>query len=86
MLPVLGFAIAMAFVGFVLLLIAAVVIALVVGLLAMASKLLAVAVAIPLYLVLMLALYVVMFGFYYHGWREIFDLPAPAATDDTLAA
>ena len=86
LLPFLGFAIAMAFVGFVLLLIAAVVIALVVGLLAMASKLLAVAVAIPLYLVLMLALYVVMFGFYYHGWREIFDLPAATATDDTLAA
>ena len=79
--------IAMAFVGFVLLLIAAVVIALVVGLLAMASKLLAVAVAIPLYLVLMLALYVVMFGFYYHGWREIFDLPAPPPADDgTLTA
>ena len=55
LLPFLGFAIAMAFVGFVLLLIAAVVIALVVGLLAMASKLLAVAEGIRMALVMLLA-------------------------------
>ena len=86
-LPFVGFAIAMAFVGFVALLLAAVVIGLVVGLLMLASPVLAMIVAIPLYLALMLALYVVMFGFYYHGWREIFDLPAPPPADDgTLTA
>ena len=36
-------------------------------------------VAVPLYLVLMLGLYVVMYGFYYHAWRDIFGVPAAVA-------
>jgi len=46
--------------------------------LGLVSPVLAMVVVLPVYLVLMLALYVVMFGFYYHGWREIFGEPAEA--------
>jgi hypothetical protein len=91
LLPFIGFALAAFFVGMVVLLIAAVVIGVVIALLAAVSPTLAVVVAIPLYLALMLGLYVVAFGFYYHAWREIFSAPGvpadgPALDGDTLAA
>ena len=88
LLPFLGFAIVAAVVGVVVLLIVALVVGLIVGLLAAISPTLAIVVALPLYLLLMLGLYVVIFGFYYHAWRDIFGAPAtPAAVDEsTLAA
>lgn len=89
LLPFTGFAIAAFFVGFVLLLIASIVIGVIAALLMAISPTLALVVAVPLYLVLMLGLYVVMFGFYYHAWREVFGEPGlaagPAAADVIVA-
>jgi hypothetical protein len=89
LLPFLGFAIAMFFVAIVGLLIAGILIVLIVAVIAMISKTLALVVAIPLYIALMLAMYVVMFGFYYHAWREIHAPPGTLPVGDdgsTLAA
>lgn len=89
LLPFIGFAIAMSFIGLVVLLIASIIIGLVIFVLAAISKTLAMVVTIPLYLALMLALYVVTFAFYCHAWRDIFAVPAgPGAPVDagTLAA
>lgn len=89
LLPFLGFAIAVFFVGLVLMLIAGVVILVVIAVVSAISPALALAVALPLYLALMLGIYVVMFGFYYHGWREIFGAtgtPFEPSTPDAIAA
>lgn len=87
LLPFLGFTIVSIVVGVVVLLVVALVIGLIVGLLAAISPTLAIVVALPLYLLLMLGLYVVIFGFYYHAWRDIFGAPAaPATTDDGIIA
>lgn len=85
LLPLLGFTLAMCVVGFVAILLLAVVIAMLAGLLMLVSPVLAGVVLLPVYLGLMLVLYVVMFGFYYHGWREIFGEPA-ADPMDAIAA
>jgi hypothetical protein len=50
------------------------------------SPVLGAIVMIPMYLAMIVTIYLVMFGFYYHGWREIFAddagpaAPPPAAT------
>ena len=75
-LPLLGFTLAMCVVGFVAMLVLALVIGLLAGALMLVSPVLAGVVLLPVYLGVMLVLYVVMFGFYYHGWREIFGAPA----------
>ena len=49
--------------------------------LGMVSQALAVVVVIPLYLGLVLVLQVVMYGFYYHAWRELFGQPAVTPAD-----
>lgn len=67
--------------GGVLVFFVAIIVILVLGLLAMVSPVLAVALAVPVYLGLMLVMYVVMFGFYYHAWRDIFGEPAEAPAD-----
>lgn len=74
--------------GFVALFLVALVLGLVVGLLSLLSPVLGMLVMLPLMLALMLALYALMFGFYYHGWREIFGETgdAPPAAPGELAA
>lgn len=84
-LPFLAFTVAALTVGSVLLLIVALVIGVVVGLLAMASPALAMLLVLPVYLGLLLMMYVVMFGFYDHAWRDIFG-DGPAAPLDALEA
>ncbi len=86
LLPFIGFAIVAFIVGMVLLLIAGVVIGVVIGVMAAISPTLAFIVGVPLYLVLMLGLYVVMFGFYYHAWREMYGVPAAPAAPDAIVA
>lgn len=84
-LPLLGFALAVLVLGFIVLLLVVLVLGVLVGLLAVASPVLAVVVAVPVYLGLMLVMYVVMFGFYYHAWRDIFGEPV-VEPGDSIAA
>jgi len=70
--PLLGFTLAVMVVGFLLTLILVLVIAVLATVLALVHPVLAGVVIVPVYLLVALATYVVMFGFYYHGWREIF--------------
>jgi uncharacterized protein YjeT (DUF2065 family) len=81
LLPLVGFFLVAAIVGFVLLMIFGVLAGLFAMMLGMVSQALAVAVMIPLYLGLVLLLQVVMYGFYYHAWREIFGEPASLPAD-----
>jgi hypothetical protein len=71
-LPLTGFTLAMLVIGFVLIMIVAVVVGLLAVALTLVGPVVAGVVLVPIYLVVMLLMYVVMFGFYYHGWREIF--------------
>ncbi len=80
-LPFIGFTLVVGLVGFVAVLLLAIVVGLVAGALILISPVLAGVVLLPIYLGLMLVVYVVMFGFYYHGWREIFDQPASEPSD-----
>lgn len=80
-LPFLGFTLVAMVVGFVLVLILAIVVGLFAAVLMAVSPVLAGVVLLPVYLGLMLVMYVVMFGFYYHGWREIFDEPTVEPAD-----
>ncbi len=63
----------------------AVLAALVLGLLAAMSPALAIAVGVPIYLGVMLVMYVVAFGYYYHAWRAIYGEPV-AVPEDALVA
>jgi hypothetical protein len=63
------FYLSMGFAGFVLALVLGLVIGLVVMLFALISPILVWVIGIPIYLVLTLLLYVVMFGFNYYAWR-----------------
>ena len=81
-LPLFGFTLAAMVIGFVVMLLLVMVIALLGTVLAMVSPILAGVVLLPMYLLAALAAYVVMFGFYYHGWREIFG----ATTADPMDA
>lgn len=85
LLPFIGFSLVVMVVGFVAMLVLALVVGLLAGVLMLASPVLAGMVLLPIYLGLMLVMYVVMFGFYYHGWREIFGEPA-ADPMDAIAA
>ena len=84
-LPFIGFSLAAMVVGFVAMLVLALVVGLLAGVLMLASPVLAGVVLLPIYLGFMVVLYVVMFGFYYHGWREIFGEPAADPTDAIAA-
>lgn len=89
LLPFLGIAIAMFFIGLVLMLVLGLVVVMVVAVLSMVSQALAIAVLAPLYVLMMLGLYVIMFAYYYHAWRDILaapGAPAGAADESTLAA
>jgi hypothetical protein len=41
-------------------------------------------VGVPIYVGLMLMLYVVAFGYFYHAWQDIFGEPA-VAPEDSIA-
>lgn len=84
-LPFIGFTLVAMIVGFVAMLVVALVIGLLAGVLMLASPVLAGVVLLPIYLGFVLVMYVVMFGFYYHGWREIFGEPAVDPTDAIAA-
>jgi hypothetical protein len=87
LLPFLGFAIAMFFVALVVALVLMLVVGLVAVVLTLVSPVLAVAVLAPVYVALLLGVYVIMFAYYYHAWLEIFGGERPAPVDDsTLAA
>lgn len=85
LLPLIGFTLAAAVVGFVAMLVLALVVGLLATVLMLASPVLAGVVLVPIYLVVVLVMYVVIFGFYYHGWREIFGEPAAEPTDAIAA-
>ncbi len=87
-LPLLGLSLVVMVGGFMLALLLGLVLGLVIGLLSLLSPALGMLVALPLLGVLMLAMYALMFGFYYHGWREIFGDAEPAnpAAPGELAA
>jgi hypothetical protein len=84
-LPLIGFTLVAMIVGFVAMLVVALVIGLLAGVLMLASPVLAGVVLLPIYLGFVLVMYVVMFGFYYHGWREIFGEPAVDPADAIAA-
>lgn len=84
LLPFIAIFIAVVLGGFVLAVVLALVAAVVLGVLGMISPVLAALVGVPLYLGLLLLLYVVMFGYYYHAWREIFGA-TPPPLDDAIA-
>lgn len=84
LLPFILIAIVVVIVGFVLLMILGLVAGLAIGLLAALSPVLAAAIGLPIYIGLMLMLYVLAFGYYYHAWQEIFGEPA-AAPEDSIA-
>lgn len=87
LLPLLAVSLAVMAGGFVVVMLLALVLVLVVGLLSLLSPVLGVIVMLPLMGLLMLALYALMFGFYYHGWREIFgEAGEPPAAPGELAA
>lgn len=85
LLPLLGLALVLILGGFVVMIVLALLLALVLGALMLISPVLATVVAVPIYLGLMLVAYVVMFGFYYHGWREIFAADLPGNDGSELA-
>lgn len=66
----------MAVVAFTVLMAAGLALVLVAGLLGLLHPLLAVVVFLPLYMLFLLALYVVMFGVMYHLWRDVAGEPA----------
>jgi hypothetical protein len=87
LLPFIGFTLVAMIVGMVVLFIVALVLGLVLALLAAASPVLAIVIGAPVYVVLMLGLYVVMFGFYYRAWRDIFgEAPEPPPVADAIVA
>lgn len=85
LLPFILIALVVTIVGFVLILILVLVAGLAIGLLVALSPVLAVVVGLPIYVGLLLMLYVVAFGFYYHAWQDIYGEPA-VAPEDSIAA
>jgi MFS family permease len=85
LLPFILVAIVVTIVGFVLLLLLALVAGVAIGLLMAISPVLAAVVGVPVYIGLMLMLYVVAFGYFYHAWQDIFGEPA-VAPEDSIAA
>lgn len=87
-LPLLVISVVVTFVGFLLAFVLALLLGLLVGLLSMISPLLGMAVMLPALGLLAIAIYALMFGFYYHGWREIFgeaDAAPPSAPGELAA-
>lgn len=84
-LPLFVFMLAMLAIGFVAALVLGVVVGLLAAVLIMVSPVLAGVVMVPIYLGVLLLVYVMVFGFYYHAWREIFGEPA-ADPMDAIAA
>src|SRR5690606_404984 len=79
-LPLLGFMLVFMVAGFFATLLLGLVLGLLMALLAMASPVLVLLVMVPVMILVMLGAYALLFGFYYHAWREIFGLadePAP---------
>lgn len=85
LLPLIGVFIVVVLAGFVAALLLALVAGVVLGVLGMISPVLALVVGVPLYLALLLLVYVVMFGYYYHAWREIFGALPPPLADAVVA-
>ncbi len=83
LLPLTGIFLVLVFGGFVVVLLFAVLAGIVFAVLSLISPVLAMAVAAPVYLGLMLLMYVLMFGFYYQAWREIFG--GLAASSEVVA-
>ncbi len=83
-LPFLAIAIVLTVVGTVAIVILALVAGIGLGLLMAISPVLAVIVGVPIYVGLMLLVYAVAFGYYYHAWTASFAEPA-VARDDELA-
>lgn len=80
LLPLIGFTIVAGIVGFIVMLLFALIATVIAGIAALAHPVLAVVVLAPLYFALMLGVYVVSFGFYLHAWREIYgEAPPPSA-------
>lgn len=84
-LPLTAFTLAMLVIGFFVMLILMLVLGLLAVLLALVSPVLAGVVLVPAYLFSILLVMVVLYGFYYHAWREIFGEPA-ADPMDAIAA
>lgn len=82
--PLLAVSVAVMFGGFALAMVLALVMGLVMALLSVGGLIL----VLPLMAMALLAFYALMFGFYYHGWREIFGEPGaePPAAPGELAA
>lgn len=85
-LPFIGFTLVAIAIGFVAVLLLGLIAGVVIGLLSVLSPAIAMLVAIPLYLGVMLLVYVISFGFNYHAWREIFDGEAPTESPAALEA
>ena len=84
-LPLTGFTLAMLVIGFVVMLVVALVLDLLAVVLTLVSPVLAGVVLLPAYLLAILIAIVVLYGFYYHAWREIFGETA-ADPMDAIAA
>lgn len=86
-LPLLGFSLALLAGGFVVFFLVVLVGGLVVGLLSLVSPILGLVLLLPLMGLLMLAVYALMFAFYYHAWRGIFgdESEAPPAAPGEIA-
>jgi hypothetical protein len=84
-LPLTGFTVSMLVIGFVAMLVLALVLGLLAVVLTLASPVLAGVVLVPAYLLAVLIVLVVLYGFYYHAWREIFGETA-ADPLDAIAA
>lgn len=84
-LPLTAFTLAMMVIGFVVLFVLVLVLGLLAVVLTLASPVLAGVVLVPAYLFAILLAMVVLYGFYYHAWREIFGETA-ATPLDAIAA
>lgn len=71
------FFMALAVLGFIAFMLVALAAVLAGMLLALISPVLATIVVLPLSLLLVLAMYALLFTFFYYGWRELFDTPPP---------
>jgi len=83
--PLTAFTLAMLVIAFVVMFVLALVLGLLAVVLAMVSPVLAGVVLLPMYLGAILLMMVVLYGFYYHAWREIFGETA-ADPLDAIAA
>lgn len=83
--PLTAFTLSMLVIGFVAVFLLVLVLGLLAVVLAMVSPVLAGVVLLPVYLASILVLVIVLYGFYYHAWREVFGETA-ADPMDAIAA